>query len=131
MATATLATAGFEREIISLFRPEVLVSLTLGPGACPATCLQISEHSLLPLIEALAVHVPANGAGLVIAGDTNGIAEIVQGNKHGVVVIGADLVLLGAQAVAGGHAATREAGLLGIDAQEALNLAVLAARGHP
>lgn len=103
--------------------------LSLGPGARPAASLEVGQHRLLPLVKALAVHVSAAGAELIIAGDAHGVAKIVEGDQHGVVVVRADL-LLGAQALAGGHAAPGHAGVLGIDAQEALNLAEVAARGH-
>lgn len=114
------------------------MSLAFGPRARPAAGLQVGEHRLFPLVEALPVHVPAHGAGVVVAGDADGVAEVVQGDEHGVVVVGMVVVLLGTETVTGGHAATGETGdfLGGIDAaaaaqKEALNLAVLAARGHP
>lgn len=89
MATAAPAAARLVGEIVALLRPEVLVSLTLAPGPGPAAGLQIGQYGLFPLIEALAVHVPAGGAQFVVAGHADRVPQVVQGDEHGVVVVGA------------------------------------------
>lgn len=44
VAAAAAAAAGLEREIVALLRPEVLVTLTLGPAARAAAALEISSY---------------------------------------------------------------------------------------
>lgn len=89
-----LATAGLERQVVAFLSPEVLVPLSLGPGAGPPAGLEVVEDALLPVLEALAVHELAHGAVVVVAHDFDGVLEVVQGD--GLLVV---------EAFAAGHAA--------------------------
>lgn len=46
-------------QIVTLFGPEVLLSLLIAPRSRPSNSLQVTENLLLPSIEADAVHEPA------------------------------------------------------------------------
>lgn len=129
VSASALAAASLEGEIVALLRPEVLVALPFGPGASASAGLQVGEHRQFPGLEALTVHVAAGGARFVVAGDSHRVPEIVQGDEHGVVVVGVHRLLLCAHTFPAGHATTRYA-VFGIDTDEALNLAVLPARRH-
>lgn len=81
MTAAAAAAARFEREIVALLRPEVLMTLTLGPAAGAAAALQVREYRLLPGVEALAVHELADRAVIVVAGDLDRVVQGVEADK--------------------------------------------------
>lgn len=68
VTAAAAATARLEREIVTLFSPEVLMTLTLGPAACATATLQIRQHRLFPGVKAFTVHELADRAVIVVAG---------------------------------------------------------------
>lgn len=96
VAAAAAAAARLEREIVALLRPEILMTLTLGPAASAAAALQIREYRLLPGVEALTVHELADRAIVVIAGDLDRIVQGIEADEG-----------VAAQTLAGRRAAAR------------------------
>lgn len=78
MAATATAAAGFERQIVALLRPQILMALALGPATSAAAGLQIREHGLLPGVEALAMHKLAHRAIIVVARHLHGVVQRVQ-----------------------------------------------------
>lgn len=103
MAAAAAAAARLVGQVVTLLGPEVLVALALGPGARAPAGLEVGEHALLELIKALAVHVVAVGAGVVVADDAHRLAQVVHhGAVLAVVVGGEHPQALGGRAAASG-----------------------------
>jgi len=73
---SALTAAGFIRQIVALFGPQILEPLLLGPTAGPTGRPEVGEHGLLPLLEALLVHIPALPAVVVIAVHFDGVRQI-------------------------------------------------------
>ena len=67
VAAAATTAARLERQIVTLFRPEVLMALSLGPATGASARLQVCEHRLLPGVETLAMHELADRAAVVVA----------------------------------------------------------------
>lgn len=111
MAAAAPTAARLERQVVALLRPQVLVALSLGPGARAAAGLEVGEHAQLPLLEALPVHVAAGGARVVVAQHAHGVlgahgvarAQALAGHAARARVLGASLA--GGAVPPRGHAA--------------------------
>lgn len=66
MSTTASTTTRFEREIVTLFRPQILVALSFGPATGASTTLQVGEYGLLPGVETLAMHKLTDRATIVV-----------------------------------------------------------------
>ncbi|KYQ52112.1 hypothetical protein ALC60_08726 [Trachymyrmex zeteki] len=96
VAATAAAAARLEREIVALLRPEILMTLTLGPAASAAAAFQIREYRLLPDVEALTVHELTDRTIVVIAGDLDRVVQGVEADEG-----------VAAQTLAGRRAAAR------------------------
>lgn len=67
MSTTASTTARFERQVVTLFRPQILMALSFGPATGASTTLQIGEYGLLPGVETLAMHELTDRATIVVA----------------------------------------------------------------
>lgn len=97
-ATATAA-ANLVHQIVPLLRPQILLSLFVRPGTGASNWLEIAKNALLPLFEALGVHVLARRAVLVAANYANGVVQLVAVDETEV-----ECVVL--ETLTGGHTAT-------------------------
>lgn len=75
MATSAPASAGFKCKIIAFLRPEILMTLSLGPASCASAALKIGQDRLLPRIETLAMHELSDRAVFVIANDLDRVMQ--------------------------------------------------------
>lgn len=127
---AAFAAAGLVRQIVALLGPEVLVSLPLGPGPGPAAGLEICQDALLPLLEALPVHVPPGDAVLVVARHPDGVPQVVEADERVIVVVRVSAQGVGPETLSGRDAAASEIRLgsdveaFRIDSEQALNFDV-------
>lgn len=99
VAASALATACLEHQIVTLFGPQILLALAIGPWTSPSDRLQIGEHTLFPGLEAFAMHVLAGGALLIAANDANAFAQIVHVDQ-------AEFERVQFEAIAGRHTAS-------------------------
>ena len=77
-AQGKIVDSHLEREIVSLFGPQVLLPLTLGPlASASAGAAQVLQDVRLPIVEALAMHQAARRALLAAAQHSHGLVHIV------------------------------------------------------
>lgn len=82
MAATATASTSFKRKIVAFFRPEILMTLSLGPASCTSTTFEIGQDSLLPRIEALTMHKLTDRAVLIVANDLDRFMQGVHSNKR-------------------------------------------------
>lgn len=78
VATTATTAASFERQIVTLLRPKILMTLPFGPASRAAAALQVREHRLLPSVETLAMHELADRAVIVVARHLDRVVQCVQ-----------------------------------------------------
>lgn len=100
MSTTALAAARLKHQVVAFLRPQILNALAFRPRARSSDRLQIRQHTLLPGLEALQMHVLTDRAVLVAAYDSHAFPQVVQTDE---AKVGAG----GLEAFAGRNTASR------------------------
>lgn len=99
MSATAAAAAHFVYQVVAFLRPQVLLSLLVGPGAGATNRFEVAENALFPLLEALGVHVLTSVAVLVAAHDSHRVVELIAADVP-------EVERVALEAVAGRHAAS-------------------------